>query len=103
DMVPREESRFYQYQDSQFMSDEDLILEAACGTHLPNLSIYVAYPNDEIYSDIFHSLDDEEVQSKMLRELRDFVIPVLQKRFDIIIIDTPPQDSPITWATTMAA
>lgn len=104
-LVPREESRFYLYREAELLSDEELVLEAACNSHLPNLNIFMAFPNDEVFSDIFHSYGDDKLSLKqaMIDELNDFVIPILKKHYDLIFIDTPPQDSPLTWSAMTAA
>ena len=95
------DSPFYRYVEAYGLSNEDVVLSAAIPTHLPNLQIYPAFPDDERFTDFYHKLD-EQGQSTLLRQLVDFIIPILKKRYDLIFIDTPPQDSPIIWSALKA-
>ncbi len=95
-------SRFYEYLSYFDLSQEEVVLHAAVNTHLPNLDIFTAFPEDERFSDYYHSLDNDG-QVALLHQLRDFVLPILKTEYDIIFIDTPPQDSPVCWSVLEAA
>ncbi len=93
----QENSPFHEYVEKYEMSPEDVVLAAAIPTHLPNLFIYSAFPDDERFSDYYHALDNND-KDVLVSQLTDFIIPVLKTKFDFIYIDLPPQDSPITWS-----
>ena len=97
-----QESDFNTYMEMYELTEEEVVLYAAIPTHLPNLSIYSAFPNDERFTDHYHSLDAEG-KDKLLRQFSEFVLPILKNEYDIIFIDMPPQDSPITWSAIMGA
>jgi chromosome partitioning protein len=78
------------------MSFEDVVLESAFGTHLPNMMAYPAFPDDDRLAEVYSELNDEE-KDTLISTLRNEIVPILKKKFDFILIDTPPQDSPITW------
>lgn len=96
-----ENSRFNDYVTKYCLSDEEVVLGAALTTHLPNLDVYTAYPDDEIFTDVFGLLDDKE-KANLICKLKDFILPILKTKYDIIIIDTAPQDSAITWSALEA-
>ncbi|MCQ1058358.1 ParA family protein [Photobacterium sp. ZSDE20] len=76
---------------------DELVRLAPVKTHLPNLEVMAAHPNDERFTDHFHSLTDEADQVAMIERLKNDVMPILKEQYDIILIDTPPQNSPLTW------
>ncbi|WP_210498822.1 ParA family protein [Vibrio crassostreae] len=90
------------YADDESVTEADIILSAALPTHLPNLDIYPSFPMDERFSDVYHSLERDK-KGDLLAEFANYVIPVLKSQYDIIIVDTAPQDSPITWSALLAA
>lgn len=92
-----EDSQFNKYVQLYKLTEEEVVFEAAIPTHLPNLVIYSAFPDDERFTDFYHTLD-ETGKVNLLNELSEFIIPILKSNHDIIYIDFPPQDSPITWA-----
>lgn len=98
----QEGSPFFEYVYGFDAEPEDVVLAAAVNTHLPNLDIYTAFPDDERFTDFYHSLDDTK-KNTLLCQLRDFIMPILKTKYDVIFIDTPPQDSPITWSVMLAA
>lgn len=79
----------------------DLIKAAPFKTHLPNLDVIPAFPSDERFVDLYWGQDDIG-QQKLLTLLRDKIISPLKEIYDIIFIDTPPQNSPILWAINEA-
>ncbi|BCL73962.1 chromosome partitioning protein ParA (plasmid) [Vibrio nigripulchritudo] len=97
-----EDSVYYQYKAQTGLSDEELIMEALLPSHLPNLWYLPAFPEDAEFSDIYASLPVEE-QAKLLSEFHDVIVPILKTNFNLIVVDTPPSDSPITWAASNAA
>ncbi|BEI26535.1 ParA family protein [Vibrio cholerae] len=81
---------------------EEIIKQCAFSTHLANLSVITAFPSDERFVDTYWQLKEDE-QSRLLRKFSEVVLPVLKEEFDIIYVDMPPQDSPITWSALEAA
>ncbi|MGL6316637.1 ParA family protein [Vibrio sp. WXL103] len=80
----------------------EIIKQCAFSTHLSNLSVITAFPSDERFVDTYWQMDEEE-QTRLLRKFSDVVLPVLKEVFDVIYVDMPPQDSPITWSALEAA
>lgn len=81
---------------------EDIVIASAFNTHLPNLDTITAFPTDEKFSDYYMS-SDEHKQEGLLSRLREEIIPILKTKYDIIIMDLPPQNSPIVWSALEAA
>ncbi|RJX68696.1 ParA family protein [Vibrio sinensis] len=80
---------------------EDIVKACPFSTHLSNLSVITAFPNDERFVDRYWQLGEKE-QSLLLQKFKTVVLPILQEEFDLIYIDLPPQDSPITWSALEA-
>lgn len=80
---------------------ETIIQQCAFSTHLSNLSVITAFPSDERFVDIYWQLDEAE-RDRLLRKLSEVVVPALKEVFDVIYVDMPPQDSPITWSALEA-
>ena len=78
------------------LSDEDIIRQCPFKTHLSNLDIIPASSFDSRLSDNMPAMSNEEPHRVFERWHNEF-LPVLQETYDIIIIDTPPADSPLTW------
>ncbi|HHR6132288.1 TPA: ParA family protein [Providencia alcalifaciens] len=83
-------------------SESDIISNIPFSTHLPNMDVITAFPTDDRFTDLYWRLSKDE-RNKLLTRFRDVVIPVLKGHYDLIFIDTPPQDSPIIWSTNEAA
>lgn len=75
---------------------ENIVQGCAFSTHLANLSFTTSFPSDERFVDLYWSLEEEE-QNQLLRKFNDVIVPLLKDKFDLIYIDLPPQDSPLTW------
>jgi cellulose biosynthesis protein BcsQ len=71
-------------------------------THLPNLDVITAFPTDARFKDKYWQCSREE-RTELLLRFKEVILPVLKKKYGLIIIDTPPEDSPITWAADEAA
>ncbi|HGT8963337.1 TPA: ParA family protein, partial [Escherichia coli] len=71
-------------------------------THLPNLDVITAFPTDARFKDKYWQCSREERTSLLLR-FKEVILPVLKQNYDLIIIDTPPEDSPLIWAADEAA
>ncbi len=84
------------------ISFEKIVLASTFNTHLPNLDVMTAFPTDEKFSDYYMASNDEK-QAKLLSRLREEIIPILKSKYDIIILDLPPQNSPIVWSALEAA
>lgn len=83
-------------------SEADIISNIPFSTHLPNMDVITAFPTDDRFTDLYWRLSKDE-RDKLLTRFRDVVVPVLKEHYDLIFIDTPPQDSPIIWSTNEAA
>ena len=83
-------------------SEADIIANIPVSTHLPNMDVITAFPTDDRFTDLYWRLSKDE-RNKLLTRFRDIVVPVLKEHYDLIFIDTPPQDSPIIWSTNEAA
>lgn len=81
---------------------EDLVIASAFNTHLPNLDVITAFPTDEKFSD-YYMKSDENKQVDLLTRLRAEIMPILKSKYDIIIMDLPPQNSPIVWSALESA
>jgi cellulose biosynthesis protein BcsQ len=79
------------------ISFEELVLASPFNTHLPNLDVITAFPSDEKFNDYFIESDDEK-QLDLVSRLREKIIPILKQKYDIILLDLPPQNSPIVWS-----
>lgn len=83
-------------------SEADIIANIPFSTHLPNMDVITAFPTDDRFTDLYWRLSKNE-RNKLLTRFRDIIVPVLKEHYDLIFIDTPPQDSPIIWSTNEAA
>lgn len=83
-------------------SEADIIANIPFNTHLPNMDVITAFPTDDRFTDLYWRLRKDE-RNKLLTRFRDIVVPILKEHYDLIFIDTPPQDSPIIWSTNEAA
>ncbi|EKT61936.1 TPA: ParA family protein [Providencia alcalifaciens] len=82
-------------------SEANIIANIPFSTHLPNMDVITAFPTDDRFTDLYWRLSKDE-RNKLLTRFRDIVVPVLKEHYDLIFIDTPPQDSPIIWSTNEA-
>jgi cellulose biosynthesis protein BcsQ len=48
-------------------------------------------------------MNDKEKREQLLTHFACKILPILQEEYDIIYLDLPPQNSPITWAAAEAA
>lgn len=92
---------------AQYMADgntfEEIVLAAPFSTHLPNLDVMTAFPTDEKFTDIYWELHDEDKRTALLTRLAEKVMPILKGKYDVIYLDLPPQNSPITWSALGSA
>lgn len=70
-------------------------------THLPNLDVITAFPTDARFKDKSGNVLEE--RTSLLLRFKEVILPVLKQNYDLIIIDTPPEDSPLIWAADEAA
>ncbi|MFT2112662.1 ParA family protein [Marinomonas sp. 2405UD68-3] len=70
-------------------------LEATKPTHLPNLDVLPAFPSDERLTDIFGEMTLPQKEA-LFKHFND-IIDGIKQHYDIVIIDTPPQDAAFTW------
>jgi cellulose biosynthesis protein BcsQ len=83
-------------------TDREIILNAPFSTHLPNLDVMPAFNTDERFHDLFWQAQSNEDKTKLISRFAHEVIPVLKEKYDLIFIDTPPQESPLIWMVNEA-
>lgn len=83
-------------------SFSDIVKNTPFSTHLENLSVITAFPTDDRFSDLYWSVS-EDAQEALITKFKNDIIPILKEEYDFIIVDLPPQDSPITWSAIEAA
>ncbi|ANS88169.1 ParA family protein (plasmid) [Vibrio scophthalmi] len=81
---------------------EDIVRAAPFSTHIPNLDVVTAFPTDEKFTDLYWELNDKEKRDELLTYFSSKILPILKAEYDIIYLDLPPQNSPITWAAAEA-
>lgn len=96
-----EEDSDYQDLRNQGFTREEIIANAPFNTHLPNLDVMPAFGTDERFLHTFWQADDE-MKDQLISELRTSIMPVLKEKYDFILIDTPPQESPLVWVVNDA-
>ncbi|MEL0637586.1 ParA family protein [Marinomonas sp. TI.3.20] len=74
----------------------EIVKNTPMPTHLSNYDVLAGFPSDERLTDKYGVLSDEE-QEQLLLRFSQKIIPILKEEYDIIIIDTPPQDSIYSW------
>ncbi|EEZ39076.1 ParA family protein [Photobacterium damselae] len=90
---------------SQYLKEysyTDLVKAIPFKTHLPNLDVIPAFPSDERFVDCYWG-QDSDIQEKLVTVLKEKILPTLKEEYDLIFIDTPPQNSPILWSVNEAA
>jgi cellulose biosynthesis protein BcsQ len=91
------------------MSHEQIVKESLVYTHIPNLSILPAFPDDErfnskAWSDTLEKAsrgDGSDIEN--LHLLKEKVIDAVKDDFDVIFIDTAPHMDPLVWSALEAA
>lgn len=83
-------------------SEAEIIENMPFSTHLPNLDVITAFPTDARFKDKYWQCSKEE-RTQLLLRFKEVIMPVLKAKYDLIIFDTPPEDSPIIWAADEAA
>ncbi|QTP13317.1 AAA family ATPase [Serratia symbiotica] len=83
-------------------AEEEIICNMPFQTHLPNLHVIPAFPADERFTDKYWAMSDEE-KLELITRFKEVVVPALKSKYDLILIDTPPQDSPLIWAANEGA
>lgn len=99
--INEENSEYKKYLDMGY-SEAEIIENMPFSTHLPNLDVITAFPTDARFKDKYWQRSRGE-RIELLLRFRDVILPVLKKKYDLIIIDTPPEDSPLIWAADEAA
>lgn len=80
---------------------EDVVLATPFSTHLPNFDVITAFPTDDKFTDLYWSLGENQ-KHDLLTAFKEKVLPILSQKYDLIYLDLPPQDSPITWSASEA-
>lgn len=91
----------YQELRNQGYTREEIIRNAPFNTHLPNLDVMPAFGTDDRFLYTFWQANDE-MKDQLISELRTSIMPVLKEKYDFILIDTPPQESPLVWVINEA-
>lgn len=99
--VYEEDSEYGKYLDMGY-SEAEIIASMSFSTHLPNLDVITAFPTDARFKDKYWQCSKDE-RTELLLRFKDVILPVLKEKYDLIIIDTPPEDSPLIWAADEAA
>ncbi|EIO4563329.1 ParA family protein [Vibrio parahaemolyticus] len=87
---------------AQGYSDRDIILNSPFNTHLPNLDVMPAFATDERFHDVFWQTESDELKTELIRRFAKEIVPILKEKYDLIFIDTPPQESPLIWVANEA-
>ncbi|EKO3611900.1 ParA family protein [Vibrio metschnikovii] len=105
--APFEESYLDSENEAKAFLDEgydfkEVVLAAPFSTHIPNLNVITAFPTDENFTKLYWSLCEEQ-RKELLMTFSKKVVPILKEEYDIIYLDLPPQNSPITWSALEAS
>jgi cellulose biosynthesis protein BcsQ len=84
-------------------SFSDVVKAASFSTHIPNLDVITAFPTDEKFTDLYWEINDDVKREELLQAFAKKVLPILKEKYDIIYLDLPPQNSPITWSAAESA
>lgn len=87
---------------NQGYSDRDIILNSPFSTHLPNLDVMPAFATDERFHDVFWQTESDETKMDLICRFAREIVPILKEKYDLIFIDTPPQESPLIWVANEA-
>ena len=87
---------------SQGYTDKEIILNSPFSSHLSNLDVMPAFATDERFHDLFWQTDSDEQKTELVCRFAKEIIPVLKEKYDLIFIDTPPQESPLIWVANEA-
>ncbi|MBE8233081.1 MAG: ParA family protein [Endozoicomonadaceae bacterium] len=95
------ECQIYERAKNQFeMSHEEIVKASVVPTHIPNLDVIPAFPEDERFSAIAY--ESGHVKNYIQR-LNDYVIDYLRADYDFIFIDCGPFNNPLVWSAMEAA
>lgn len=87
---------------NQGYSDRDIILNSPFSTHLPNLDVMPAFATDERFHDVFWQTESDKTKTDLICRFAREIVPILKEKYDLIFIDTPPQESPLIWVANEA-
>ncbi|TDX12078.1 cellulose biosynthesis protein BcsQ [Buttiauxella sp. BIGb0552] len=99
--IYEDNSDYKKYLDLGF-TEAEIINNMPFSTHLPNLDVITAFPTDARFKDRYWQMAKED-RTELLLRFRNVILPVLKTKYDLIIIDTPPEDSPLIWAADEGA
>ena len=91
------------------LSHEEIVLNSLVETHIPNLSIFPAFPEDERFNSAAWLKVLEKAQKggdtgmDSLNLLKNKIIDVVKDHFDFVFIDTAPTMNPLVWSAFEAA
>lgn len=75
---------------------EQIIEAVLMNSHIGNLKVLPAFPQDGRFSKMFYNLALEQ-RLELTRIFSDVIMPILKSKFDFIVFDVPPADLPINW------
>ncbi|MEJ6089543.1 ParA family protein [Aliivibrio salmonicida] len=87
----------------QGITHKELVMASLQETHITNLKIIPAYPEDERFNDYASSTKSENGEIPALRLFKEKIIDVIRDDFDLILIDTGPHNNPLVWSSMYAA
>ncbi|MCP4802465.1 MAG: ParA family protein [Bacteroidetes bacterium] len=86
----------------QNMTMTELVQRCPFKTHLSNLDVIPAHPNDTRLNAKFWQAGSDN-QIAIINIFEKEIIPALKEKYDVILIDTPPQDEAIGLTVTNAS
>lgn len=84
-------------------SHEEILQESIYGTHIAGFDVIPAFPDDERFTAKFWINFAKGGKLDFVEYLNKHVVGPLKKYYDIIIIDTAPNISPLTWTAVESA
>ncbi|MDI5833341.1 ParA family protein (plasmid) [Shewanella xiamenensis] len=83
-----------------FDSHKDIVKESILKTHIPNLHVLPAFPEDEEFSELAYTSGDLQ---GYLSKLKTNVIDHLVDDYDLIMLDSGPHSNPLVWSAMNAS
>lgn len=93
-------SELYKQCTSIFESHKDIVKASILKTHIPNLHVLPAFPEDEEFSELAYTSGDLQ---GYLSKLKTNVIDHLADDYDLIMLDSGPHSNPLVWSAMNAS
>ena len=97
------DSPVYQQMVGSGHTHADIVKESIQNTHIPNLKILPAFPEDERFSANAWLGYHDTNRIDHIKYLKTEVIDIIRDDFDIILIDTGPHINPLVWSANYAS